>query len=125
MPFKRGKFRAAFLGLPVCFQPNCVQSWNFLLLKIHHAASLYIVHFYEIWFCSVLLQAVCEEALKSGPQVGLFLDAVVFGGEDFRASIGIKHISLFFSLRVCMYLCVSMYVYVCIFSLPLHERTFT
>ncbi|XP_044635692.1 citramalyl-CoA lyase, mitochondrial isoform X5 [Equus asinus] len=32
--------------------------------------------------------AVCEEALKTGPQVGLFLDAVVFGGEDFRASIG-------------------------------------
>uniref|UniRef100_A0A8C9CV82 Citramalyl-CoA lyase n=1 Tax=Panthera leo TaxID=9689 RepID=A0A8C9CV82_PANLE len=31
---------------------------------------------------------VCEEALKTGPQVGLFLDAVVFGGEDFRASIG-------------------------------------
>eukprot|EP00074_Homo_sapiens_P097225 XP_016875892.1 citramalyl-CoA lyase, mitochondrial isoform X4 [Homo sapiens] len=32
--------------------------------------------------------AVCEETLKVGPQVGLFLDAVVFGGEDFRASIG-------------------------------------
>uniref|UniRef100_A0A2K6T8M0 Citramalyl-CoA lyase n=1 Tax=Saimiri boliviensis boliviensis TaxID=39432 RepID=A0A2K6T8M0_SAIBB len=32
--------------------------------------------------------AVCEETLKIGPQVGLFLDAVVFGGEDFRASIG-------------------------------------
>ncbi|XP_077014701.1 citramalyl-CoA lyase, mitochondrial isoform X1 [Tamandua tetradactyla] len=33
-------------------------------------------------------KAVCEEALKIGPQVGLFLDAVAFGGEDFRASIG-------------------------------------
>uniref|UniRef100_A0A671ECD7 Citramalyl-CoA lyase n=1 Tax=Rhinolophus ferrumequinum TaxID=59479 RepID=A0A671ECD7_RHIFE len=32
--------------------------------------------------------AVCEEAVKTGPRVGLFLDAVVFGGEDFRASIG-------------------------------------
>ncbi|KAM5288638.1 citramalyl-CoA lyase, mitochondrial isoform 2-T2 [Ctenodactylus gundi] len=32
--------------------------------------------------------AVCEETLKVGPRVGLFLDAVVFGGEDFRASIG-------------------------------------
>ncbi|NXU54928.1 CLYBL protein, partial [Turnix velox] len=33
-------------------------------------------------------KAVCEEALKTGPQVGFHLDAVVFGGEDFRASIG-------------------------------------
>nr|XP_017199061.2 citramalyl-CoA lyase, mitochondrial isoform X2 [Oryctolagus cuniculus] len=32
--------------------------------------------------------AVCEETLKTGPPVGLFLDGVVFGGEDFRASIG-------------------------------------
>ncbi|ELK31605.1 Citrate lyase subunit beta-like protein, mitochondrial [Myotis davidii] len=32
--------------------------------------------------------AVCKEAVKAGPPVGLFLDAVVFGGEDFRASIG-------------------------------------
>ncbi|XP_062049969.1 citramalyl-CoA lyase, mitochondrial isoform X2 [Lepus europaeus] len=32
--------------------------------------------------------AVCEETLKTGPAVGLFLDGVVFGGEDFRASIG-------------------------------------
>ncbi|XP_042316027.1 citramalyl-CoA lyase, mitochondrial isoform X2 [Sceloporus undulatus] len=33
-------------------------------------------------------KSVCEEALRKGPQVGLHLDAVVFGGEDFRASIG-------------------------------------
>ncbi|KAM6290763.1 citramalyl-CoA lyase, mitochondrial isoform 2-T3 [Porphyrio hochstetteri] len=32
--------------------------------------------------------AVCEEALRTGPRVGFHLDAVVFGGEDFRASIG-------------------------------------
>ncbi|XP_025064409.1 citramalyl-CoA lyase, mitochondrial isoform X4 [Alligator sinensis] len=32
--------------------------------------------------------AVCEETLRIGPEVGLHLDAVVFGGEDFRASIG-------------------------------------
>ncbi|XP_064913733.1 citramalyl-CoA lyase, mitochondrial isoform X4 [Columba livia] len=32
--------------------------------------------------------AVCEEALRTGSQVGFHLDAVVFGGEDFRASIG-------------------------------------
>ncbi|XP_010576642.1 PREDICTED: citrate lyase subunit beta-like protein, mitochondrial [Haliaeetus leucocephalus] len=33
-------------------------------------------------------KAVCEEALRTGSQVGFHLDAVVFGGEDFRASIG-------------------------------------
>ncbi|XP_077199934.1 citramalyl-CoA lyase, mitochondrial isoform X2 [Paroedura picta] len=33
-------------------------------------------------------KAVCEETLRAGLQVGLHLDAVVFGGEDFRASIG-------------------------------------
>lgn len=44
---------------------------------------------------SLLLQAVCEEALKIGPQSGLFLDAVVFGGEDFRASIGTRDSSSF------------------------------
>ncbi|KAM4790734.1 citramalyl-CoA lyase, mitochondrial isoform 3-T4 [Cyanocitta cristata] len=32
--------------------------------------------------------AVCEEALRAGSQAGFHLDAVVFGGEDFRASIG-------------------------------------
>ncbi|XP_068251470.1 citramalyl-CoA lyase, mitochondrial isoform X4 [Nyctibius grandis] len=32
--------------------------------------------------------AVCEEARRTGSQVGFHLDAVVFGGEDFRASIG-------------------------------------
>ncbi|XP_068864022.1 citramalyl-CoA lyase, mitochondrial isoform X1 [Aphelocoma coerulescens] len=33
-------------------------------------------------------KAVCEEALRAGSQAGFHLDAVVFGGEDFRASIG-------------------------------------
>ncbi|XP_063248428.1 citramalyl-CoA lyase, mitochondrial isoform X4 [Prinia subflava] len=33
-------------------------------------------------------KAVCEEALRTGSQAGFHLDAVVFGGEDFRASIG-------------------------------------
>ncbi|XP_053240505.1 citramalyl-CoA lyase, mitochondrial isoform X2 [Podarcis raffonei] len=31
---------------------------------------------------------VCEATLRKGPQIGLRLDGVVFGGEDFRASIG-------------------------------------
>lgn len=69
-----------------------------------------------VWFCSVLLQAVCEEAVKNGPQVGLFLDAVVFGGEDFRASIGVKDMFLLsFLLCLCVY----------IFPLPLQEWAFT
>ena len=60
-----------------------------------------------VWFCSVLLQAVCEEAVKNGPQVGLFLDAVVFGGEDFRASIGVKDMFLLsFLLCLCVYILV-------------------
>ncbi|XP_059695271.1 citramalyl-CoA lyase, mitochondrial isoform X2 [Haemorhous mexicanus] len=33
-------------------------------------------------------KAVCEESLRRGSQAGFHLDAVVFGGEDFRASIG-------------------------------------
>ncbi|KAM6316760.1 citramalyl-CoA lyase, mitochondrial [Aegotheles albertisi] len=33
-------------------------------------------------------KAVCEEAVRTGSQAGFHLDAVVFGGEDFRASIG-------------------------------------
>lgn len=86
------------------------------------------LHFSEIRFCSALSQAVCEEALKTGPQVGLFLDAVVFGGEDFRASIGIKHISLSLFQSLCVYACVR--ACVCgwmdgFFSLPLYEWTFT
>ncbi|XP_077783815.1 citramalyl-CoA lyase, mitochondrial isoform X5 [Podarcis muralis] len=31
---------------------------------------------------------VCEATLRKGPQIGLRLDGVIFGGEDFRASIG-------------------------------------
>ncbi|XP_029460361.1 citramalyl-CoA lyase, mitochondrial [Rhinatrema bivittatum] len=34
------------------------------------------------------LKGVCEETLKRCPPVGLRLDGVVFGAEDFRASIG-------------------------------------
>uniref|UniRef100_A0A8C0TKK6 Citramalyl-CoA lyase, mitochondrial n=1 Tax=Canis lupus familiaris TaxID=9615 RepID=A0A8C0TKK6_CANLF len=47
-----------------------------------------LIPFVETAMGLLNFKAVCEEALKSGPQVGLFLDAVVFGGEDFRASIG-------------------------------------
>ncbi|XP_032170210.1 citramalyl-CoA lyase, mitochondrial isoform X2 [Mustela erminea] len=47
-----------------------------------------LIPFVETAMGLLNFKAVCEEALKTGPQVGLFLDAVVFGGEDFRASIG-------------------------------------
>ncbi|XP_006141617.1 citramalyl-CoA lyase, mitochondrial [Tupaia chinensis] len=47
-----------------------------------------LIPFVETAMGLLNFQAVCEETLKVGPQVGLFLDAVVFGGEDFRASIG-------------------------------------
>lgn len=73
-------------------------------------------------FCFFFLQAVCEEAVKTGPQVGLFLDAVVFGGEDFRASIGVKDsfLSIYLSPSLSLFC-----VYVYIFVFALHKRTFT
>ncbi|XP_075419573.1 citramalyl-CoA lyase, mitochondrial [Tenrec ecaudatus] len=47
-----------------------------------------LIPFVETAMGLLNFKAVCEEALKTGPHVGLTLDAVVFGGEDFRASIG-------------------------------------
>ncbi|XP_073899156.1 citramalyl-CoA lyase, mitochondrial isoform X2 [Castor canadensis] len=47
-----------------------------------------LIPFVETAMGLLNFKAVCEETLKIGMQVGLFLDAVVFGGEDFRASIG-------------------------------------
>eukprot|EP00072_Mus_musculus_P062212 XP_011243477.1 PREDICTED: citrate lyase subunit beta-like protein, mitochondrial isoform X4 [Mus musculus] len=47
-----------------------------------------LIPFVETAMGLLNFKAVCEETLKTGPQVGLCLDAVVFGGEDFRASIG-------------------------------------
>nr|XP_036880806.1 citramalyl-CoA lyase, mitochondrial isoform X3 [Manis javanica] len=47
-----------------------------------------LIPFVETAMGLLNFKAVCEETLKAGSQVGLFLDAVVFGGEDFRASIG-------------------------------------
>ncbi|XP_021785431.1 citramalyl-CoA lyase, mitochondrial isoform X1 [Papio anubis] len=58
-----------------------------------------LIPFVETAMGLLNFKAVCEETLKIGPQVGLFLDAVVFGGEDFRASIGVKDLSL--SLFLC------------------------
>ncbi|XP_027292826.1 citramalyl-CoA lyase, mitochondrial isoform X1 [Cricetulus griseus] len=47
-----------------------------------------LIPFVETAMGLLNFKAVCEETVRIGPQVGLFLDAVVFGGEDFRASIG-------------------------------------
>ncbi|KAM7111154.1 citramalyl-CoA lyase, mitochondrial isoform 5-T8 [Molossus nigricans] len=47
-----------------------------------------LIPFVETAMGLLNFKAVCDAALKIGPQAGLFLDAVVFGGEDFRASIG-------------------------------------
>ncbi|KYO39420.1 citramalyl-CoA lyase, mitochondrial isoform X1 [Alligator mississippiensis] len=47
-----------------------------------------LIPFVETAMGLLNFKAVCEETLRIGPQVGLHLDAVVFGGEDFRASIG-------------------------------------
>ncbi|XP_061482573.1 citramalyl-CoA lyase, mitochondrial isoform X2 [Rhineura floridana] len=47
-----------------------------------------VIPFVETAMGLLNFKEVCEEILRMGSQVGLRLDAVVFGGEDFRASIG-------------------------------------
>nr|DBA33110.1 TPA: hypothetical protein GDO54_000840 [Pyxicephalus adspersus] len=47
-----------------------------------------LVTFVETAIGLLNFKSVCEEALQRGTQVGLHLDGVVFGAEDFRASIG-------------------------------------
>ncbi|XP_074048066.1 citramalyl-CoA lyase, mitochondrial isoform X1 [Macrotis lagotis] len=47
-----------------------------------------LISFVETAMGLLNFKAVCEETLKTGSRAGLHLDAVVFGGEDFRASIG-------------------------------------
>uniref|UniRef100_A0A8C8VQ86 Citramalyl-CoA lyase, mitochondrial n=1 Tax=Pelusios castaneus TaxID=367368 RepID=A0A8C8VQ86_9SAUR len=49
---------------------------------------IHLIPFVETAKGLLNFKAVCEEALSIGSQAGLHLDAVVFGGEDFRASIG-------------------------------------
>ncbi|XP_007670171.1 citramalyl-CoA lyase, mitochondrial [Ornithorhynchus anatinus] len=61
---------------------------------VHHLKGRVLVEpmnlipFVETAMGLLNFKAVCEETLEKGSQVGLHLDAVVFGGEDFRASIG-------------------------------------
>ncbi|XP_069493110.1 citramalyl-CoA lyase, mitochondrial isoform X2 [Ambystoma mexicanum] len=49
---------------------------------------IHLITFVETATGLLNFKEVCEEAIKIGPRVGLHLDAVVFGAEDFRASIG-------------------------------------
>ncbi|XP_073470548.1 citramalyl-CoA lyase, mitochondrial isoform X3 [Aquarana catesbeiana] len=49
---------------------------------------IYLVTFVETAIGLLNFKSVCEEALRRGLQAGLHLDGVVFGAEDFRASIG-------------------------------------
>ncbi|KAJ6660895.1 hypothetical protein lerEdw1_017052, partial [Lerista edwardsae] len=49
---------------------------------------MHFIPFVETAMGLLNFKAICEETLRTGPQIGLHLDAVVFGGEDFRASIG-------------------------------------
>ncbi|XP_038614724.1 citramalyl-CoA lyase, mitochondrial [Tachyglossus aculeatus] len=61
---------------------------------VHHLKGRVLVEpmnlipFVETAMGLLNFKAICEETLEKGSQVGLHLDAVVFGGEDFRASIG-------------------------------------
>ncbi|XP_030057207.1 citramalyl-CoA lyase, mitochondrial [Microcaecilia unicolor] len=49
---------------------------------------IHLITFVETAIGLLNFKGVCEETLKRGPHVGLHLDGVVFGAEDFRASIG-------------------------------------
>ncbi|KAE8625892.1 hypothetical protein XENTR_v10006432 [Xenopus tropicalis] len=49
---------------------------------------IHLITFVETAVGLLNFKDVCEEALRWGPKVGFHLDGVVFGAEDFRASIG-------------------------------------
>ncbi|KAF3825698.1 hypothetical protein GH733_006525 [Mirounga leonina] len=80
------------LMLPKVESPEEIQwfsdKFSFYLKGRKLEQPMNLIPFVETAMGLLNFKAVCEEALKTGPQVGLFLDAVVFGGEDFRASIG-------------------------------------
>ncbi|KAM4700390.1 citramalyl-CoA lyase, mitochondrial isoform 1-T1 [Discoglossus pictus] len=49
---------------------------------------IHLITFVETAVGLLNFKEVCEEVLLRGPKAGLHLDGVVFGAEDFRASIG-------------------------------------
>nr|XP_045001738.1 citramalyl-CoA lyase, mitochondrial isoform X2 [Jaculus jaculus] len=80
------------LMLPKVERPEDIQwfsdRFSFHLKGRKLEQPMNLIPFVETAMGLLNFKAVCEETLKLGPPVGLFLDAVVFGGEDFRASIG-------------------------------------
>ncbi|XP_055398913.1 citramalyl-CoA lyase, mitochondrial isoform X1 [Bubalus kerabau] len=80
------------LMLPKVEGPEEIQwlsdKFSFYLKNRKLEQPMNLIPFVETAMGLLSFKAVCEEAVKNGPRVGLFLDAVVFGGEDFRASIG-------------------------------------
>lgn len=84
--------------LPSCIMLPKVESaeeinW-FTEKYLHHLKGrkllrpIYLVTFVETAIGLLNFKSVCEEVLRRGLQAGLQLDGVVFGAEDFRASIG-------------------------------------
>ncbi|XP_012578842.1 PREDICTED: citrate lyase subunit beta-like protein, mitochondrial [Condylura cristata] len=80
------------LMLPKVETPEDIQwfsdKFSFYLKGRKLEQPMNLIPFVETATGLLNFKAVCEEAVKTGPPAGLFLDAVVFGGEDFRASIG-------------------------------------
>ncbi|XP_053311303.1 citramalyl-CoA lyase, mitochondrial [Spea bombifrons] len=63
--------------------------------KFHHyikrrtlAHPIHLITFVETAMGLLNFKDVCEECIQRGPSAGFYLDGVVFGAEDFRASIG-------------------------------------
>ncbi|MEE6470823.1 hypothetical protein FKM82_009075 [Ascaphus truei] len=76
-----------------------MQAWNRTILQftdkfLHYLKGrkltqpIHLITFVETAVGLLNFKDVCDEALRRGPHVGLHLDGVVFGAEDFRASIG-------------------------------------
>ncbi|XP_055965677.1 citramalyl-CoA lyase, mitochondrial [Sorex fumeus] len=82
----------ASLMLPKVEGPEEIQwfsdKFSFYLKGRKLEQPMNLIPFVETAMGLLNFKAVCEQAMKTGPPCGLLLDAVVFGGEDFRASIG-------------------------------------
>ncbi|XP_044142324.1 LOW QUALITY PROTEIN: citramalyl-CoA lyase, mitochondrial [Bufo gargarizans] len=89
----QSKVLPSCIMLPKVESSEEISEW-FAEKFLHHlkgrklAQPIYLVTFVETALGLLNFKGVCEEALQRGPKVGLHLDGVVFGAEDFRASIG-------------------------------------
>ncbi|KAG8586449.1 hypothetical protein GDO81_005381, partial [Engystomops pustulosus] len=68
--------------------PNFAEKFQHHLKGRKLSQPIYLVTFVETAIGLLNFKDICDEALERGPKVGLHLDGVVFGAEDFRASIG-------------------------------------